>query len=119
MARRVFFSFHYKRDIGRIGQIRNSNVISTPVEPVGFVDSAEWEKIKRGGEKIVKQWIDSQLRGTSVTIVLIGTETYKRRWVMYEIEKTHTDRKGMFGIRIHNVKRLQNWRNRHVRTESF
>lgn len=34
----------------------------------------------------------------------MGAETYKRRWVKYEIEKSHSDGKGIIGIRIHNVK---------------
>lgn len=104
MARRVFFSFHYKRDIGRIGQIRNSWVVRSPIETAGFVDSAEWESIKRQGDPALRGWIDSQLYGTSVTIVLIGAETYTRPWVKYEIEKTHAEGKGLFGIKIHNVK---------------
>jgi len=104
MARRVFFSFHYKRDIGRIGQIRNSWVVRSPIETAGFVDSAEWESIERQGDPAIQRWINSQLHGTSVTVVLIGAETYKRRWVKYEIEKTHNDGKGLLGIKVHNVK---------------
>lgn len=104
MARRIFFSFHYNRDIGRIGQIRNSWVVRSPIETVGFIDSADWESIKRQGDTAIQRWIDSQLHGTSVTVVLIGAETHKRRWVKYEIEKSHDDGKGILGIRIHNVK---------------
>jgi hypothetical protein len=102
MARKVFFSFHHKGDIGRIGQVRNSWL--TKGEDAGFVDDAAWETIKRQGEDSVKRWIDTQLSGTSVTVVLIGQETADRPWVRYEIRKSHDKGNGVMGIYIHNVK---------------
>jgi hypothetical protein len=105
--RKVFFSFHYDRDINRIGQIRNSGVIRPEdVEPVGWTDAASWESIERQGDDAIKRWIDSQLNGTSVTVVLIGAQTASRRWVTYEIQKSHARGNGMLGVYIHNVKNL-------------
>jgi hypothetical protein len=46
MARKVFFSFHYSRDVWRVAKVRNSNVISN-YEKNPFYDKAEWEQIKR------------------------------------------------------------------------
>jgi len=85
MARRVFFSFHYERDILRVGQIRNSGITKSGVESAGFIDAASWESVKRQGDEAIKRWISSQLDGTSVTVVLIGAETSQREWVKYEI----------------------------------
>jgi hypothetical protein len=104
MARRVFFSFHYERDVWRANVVRNSWVTQPDREDAGFIDASEFEEIKRQGEKAVKQWIDNQLKGTSVTIVLIGTETYLRDWVRYEIVKSFDRRNGLLGIYIHNIK---------------
>jgi hypothetical protein len=103
MARKIFFSFHYSRDVQRVSTVRNSNVIGN-FEKTPFYDKAEWEKIKRQGDQAVKSWIDSQLNGTSVTVVLIGTETYKRRWVKYEIEKSIEMKKGLIGVHINGIK---------------
>ncbi len=72
MARRVFFSFHYDRDVRRVAQIRNSWVVRAGNETQPFVDKAEWESIKRTGSQAIERWIDKQLDGTSVTVVLIG-----------------------------------------------
>lgn len=102
MARKVFFSFHHKGDIGRIGQVRNSWL--TKGEDAGYVDDAAWESIKRQGDDAVKRWIDTQLNGTSVTVVLIGAETAQRPWVRYEIIESHKKGNGLFGIYIHNCK---------------
>ncbi|HEC91575.1 MAG TPA: TIR-like domain-containing protein, partial [Candidatus Atribacteria bacterium] len=83
MARRVFFSFHYERDVWRSNVVRNSWVAKPDREAAGFIDSAEFETLKRQGEEAIKRWINRQLEGTSVTVVLIGSETYKREWVRY------------------------------------
>ncbi len=100
--RRVFFSFHYARDVGRIGQIRNSWL--TKGESSKFLDAADWESIKQRGDDAIKGWIDEQLKGTSVTVVLIGAETASRRWVRYEIKQSIDRKNGLLGIYIHNVK---------------
>lgn len=106
MARRVFFSFHHQGDIKRIGQIRNSWVTKPNQQDAGFVDAAAWESIKRQGDAAVKRWIDAQLTGTSVTVVLIGSQTAYRPWVLYEISESHNKGNGLLGIYIHNCKDL-------------
>lgn len=101
MARKVFFSFHYERDAWRAGQVRNSNITQTIK---GYLDKAEWEEVKRKGDKAIRGWIDEQLKGTSVTVVLIGKETSGRKWVDYEIEKSIEKGNGLLGIYIHRLK---------------
>lgn len=64
----------------------------------------EWEEVTKGGDAAIKRWIDGQLRGKSVAIVLIGAKTAGRRWVNYEIEKAWNDHKAILGIYIHNLK---------------
>jgi len=104
MARKVFFSFHYERDVWRANVVRNSWVTKPDREAAGFIDAAEFEKIQRQGHLAVKRWINSQLEGTSVTVVLIGAETYMRRWVRYEIIKSFDKGNGLLGIYIHKIK---------------
>lgn len=103
MARKVFFSFHYERDVWRAAQVRNCNVVCDE-DAFGFIDSVEWEKIQRGGDRAIEQWIDEQLAGTTVTAVLIGTETASRPWVKHEILKSWNRGNGIVGIWIHNVR---------------
>lgn len=99
MARRVFFSFHYKPDNWRTSQVRNMGVL----EGNRPVTDNDWEQIKRGGDKAVQNWIDGQLKGKSCAIVLIGKSTAGRKWIKYEIEKSWNDEKGLLGIYIHNL----------------
>lgn len=103
MTRKVFFSFHYERDVWRVNQVRNSWV-TKDIEDRGFIDKADFETLERQGKDVIEKWIDDQMNGTSVTVVLIGYQTATRNWVNYEIEKTINSKKGIIGIAIHNVK---------------
>jgi hypothetical protein len=103
MARRVFFSFHYKNDVWRASQVRNSWVTQGR-EAAGFIDSAEFEKIKGKGDFAVKNWINEQLKGTSVTVVLIGCETSNRKYVKYEVKESYKKGNVLLGIYIHKQK---------------
>lgn len=103
MARKIFFSFHYARDAWRVQNVRNSTSI-TKFEKTPFYVKSAWEEVKRQGDPAIQRWIDNQLAGTSVTVVLIGAETYNRRWVKYEIQKSIADKKGLLGVHISGIK---------------
>ena len=64
----------------------------------------EWESITAGGDAKIQKWIDDQLSGKSVAVVLIGTATAGRKWINYEIKKAWGEGKGVFGVYIHNLK---------------
>ena len=100
MARRVFFSFHYKPDNWRASQVREIGTI----EGNSPVSDNDWESITGGGDKAIKAWIDGQINGKSCTVVLIGSKTADRKWINYEIKKAWDDGKGVLGIYIHNLK---------------
>lgn len=99
----VFFSFHYDNDVNRANVVRNSWVIRENKD-AGFIDKAEFEKIKAKGDKAVYDWIDEQLIGTSVTAVLIGKETSNRKFVRYELQQSYKRGNKIVGIYIHNIK---------------
>ena len=103
MARRVFFSFHYERDIFRAYQVRNSWVTQDR-EAAGFWDASPSEEAKKKGDEAVKRMINDAVKGTSVTVVLIGKETWGRKWVQYEIDRSYQEGKGLLGVYIHGLK---------------
>ncbi|MFH1653356.1 MAG: TIR domain-containing protein [Pseudomonadota bacterium] len=105
MARKVFFSFKYK-DVSRAMVVRNSWVTQER-EAAGFVDAASFEAIKRKGDVAIKGWINKQLEGTSVTVVLVGEKTCNSRWVKYEISQSIKRGNGLLGIDISKIKDLQ------------
>ena len=99
MARKAFYSFHYVPDNWRAAKVRNIGV----VEGNQPASDNDWETVTKGGKAVIEKWIDGQLNGKSVVIVLIGAETAGRKWIEYEIRKAWADGKGILGIRIHNI----------------
>lgn len=99
MARRVFFSFHYKPDNWRAAQVRQAGV----VEGERPISDNDWETVTRGGDAAIQRWIDAQLEGKSCVVVLIGSATAGRKWIEYEISAGWNAGKGVVGIHIHNL----------------
>lgn len=102
MARRVYFAFHYQRDIFRVNVVRNSHVVEG-VAAAGFSDGSLWEEAKRKGDSAIKAIIDKGMEGTTVTAVLIGAQTAYREYVEYEINQSWKRGNGLLGIYIHNI----------------
>jgi hypothetical protein len=100
VKRQVFFSFDYDNDVMRVSQIKQMGVIENGTT---LVSSNEWEKVKRCGDVAIEKWIDDNMQYKSCVIVLIGSVTYKSKWVKYEIEKAWTKKKALFGIYIHSM----------------
>jgi hypothetical protein len=100
MARIAFYSFHYVPDNWRASQVRNMGVI----EGNRPASDNDWESIKRGGDTAIRRWIDDQIYGKSVSIVLIGSNTAGRKWINYEIKKSWDEKKGVLGVCVHNLK---------------
>jgi len=102
MARRVFFSFHYKF-VWKVNQIRNTvNVIGTAA--AGFQDASLWEKAKKEGDRAIKRMIDAALMNTSVTVVFVTYGTSVRKYINYEIDKSLEKGNGLVAVRIHHLK---------------
>ena len=102
MARRVFFSFHYKY-VWKVNQIRNMpKVMGTSA--AGFRDASLWEKAKKKGDKEIKRMIDRGLENTSVTVVCVTRGTASRKYIKYEIEKSLERGNGLVAVRIHHLK---------------
>jgi hypothetical protein len=102
MAKSVFYSFHYKRDVHRIQLVRNINALEA--QPV--LNPQKWEEVEQGGDEAIEQWIHEQMAYKKAVIVLIGRYTAGRPWVKYEIEKAWADKKPLLGIRIHGLSSL-------------
>jgi len=103
MARRVFFSFHYQRDVWRASIVRNSHIVDGTAA-AGFHDASLWEEAKKKGDAAIQRMIDAALAKTTVTTVLIGAETANRDWVDYEIKKSIERGNGLLGIYIDQIK---------------
>lgn len=104
MARQVFFSFHYQNDIFRVNTIRQHWLTKPNRDESGYWDHSLWESTKLRGKQALKDLIESGLKGSAVTAVLIGSQTAGREWVDYEIQRSHELGKGILGIYINQIR---------------
>ncbi len=108
MAKRVFFSFHYKDVIDfRANVVRNHWMTKPDREEAGYFDASIWENARRQGDYTLKKLINGALENTSNTCVLIGSQTYLRPWVRYEILKSFLRGNYIFGVHINGIKSKQ------------
>lgn len=103
MAKRVFFSFHYQ-DVTdfRANVVRNHK--NTKYEGAGYFDASIWESSKKESDLALKRLINSGLENTSVTAVLVGSQTFNRRWVSYEIMKSMQKGNKIIAVHINGIK---------------
>ena len=105
MAKRVFFSFHYRDVIDfRANVVRQHWVAKTDREESGYFDASVWEEAKKTNDLGLTRLINGALENTTVTCVLVGSETYARPWVRYEIIKSVCRGNRVFAIHINQIK---------------
>ena len=102
MARRAFFSFHYRSDASRAALVRNMGM----VEGNSPVSDNDWEAVTRRGDAAIERWIAEQMHGRSCTVVLVGSNTAGRKWIRHEICQSWNDGMGVVGIHVHGLKDL-------------
>ena len=103
--KRVYFSFQYQ-DVAdfRANVVRNHKIVGSDSRSAGYLDASIWEEAKKKGDLALKRMINDELEYTSVTVVLIGSETYDRRWVRYEIIKSLQRGNRVIGVHINPIK---------------
>ena len=105
MAKRVFFSFHYQDVIDfRANVVRNHWMTKSDREEAGYFDASIWESAKKQGDTALKRLINGGLENTSNTCVLVGSDTYLRPWVRYEILKSFKRGNQLFAVHINGIK---------------
>lgn len=93
--RKVFISYHHKNDQNWY------NLFSLWFS--GTLDLFYDNSLERGQDSTNSEYLNRKIReeyivGTSLTIVLCGPETWKRRWVDWEIHATLWHNHGLLGI---------------------
>lgn len=105
MAKRVFFSFHYK-DVAsfRANVVRNHWLTKDDRQEAGYFDASIWEEAQKTSDLALKRLINKAVSGTSTTCVLVGSQTYARRWVRYEIMKGVEKGNHLLAVHINQIK---------------
>jgi hypothetical protein len=104
MAKRVYFAFHYQDVIDFRANVVRKHNFAEGVKSAGYYDHSMWEEAKSKSSDALKRLINAELEGTTVTVILIGSDTWARRWVRYEIFKSIKRGNHVFGIHINGIK---------------
>lgn len=100
MGPRVFFCFDHEHDYARALAIRAA--LGYPDDQVhGFFTQKETREIAQLGERGIKTAVRDHLGHTDVTLILIGSQTARVRWVQYGIERSLKRHNGLVGLFIH------------------
>ncbi len=99
MARKCFYSFHYKPDNWRVSKIREIGAVEGNKPAL----DNDWETVKGGGDKKIKEWIFNQMNGRTCTVILAGSNTADRKWINHEISQSWKKGMGIVVIFIHNI----------------
>lgn len=104
IKRKAFFSFHFD-DVFRVNVVRNAWKIDHPDNALmrSFYDSSLWESRKLEGPDGLKALIRGGVGYTSAVCVLIGTHTWSRRWVRYEIARAVIDGRGLLAVHLNGI----------------
>jgi hypothetical protein len=84
----------------------------------GFYDGSLWESRKAEGDEAIKTLIREGVQYTSAVCVLVGTETWTRRWVKYEIARSVMDERGLLVVHINKSKSSPAAKAGRLRTQS-
>jgi hypothetical protein len=104
MAKRVYFAFHYQDVIDfRANVVRNHWLTKPHRDVAGFFDASLWEDAKKHGDVAIKRFINAGLEGTSTTCVLIGSQTFNRGWVTYELMRSFKRGNAIFAVHINSI----------------
>lgn len=101
IKRKVFFSFHFT-DLLRVNNVRQTWKIIDP-NMRGFYDRSLWESKKLEGAESLKRLIRTSMEHASTVCVLVGSETWSRRWVKYEIARSIVDKRGLLAVHINSL----------------
>jgi len=99
MRRKVFVSYHHDKDQLKANHLRTTYGSNDTLIDRSLSDAYD----SASNDYILQQIRTHHLKDSSVTIVLIGSETYKRKWVDWEIYSSlrpygARKRNGLLGI---------------------
>lgn len=95
--RKIFVSYHHRNDQAWYNSF--SQTFGTQFDL--FHDTSLERQIDSDNTQYIAQTIrDSHIKGSSLTIILCGLETHKRRWVDWEIHATLEDEHAVLAIQL-------------------
>jgi hypothetical protein len=103
MGRRVYFAFDFD-DLMRVEIVRQSGKVGMR-ETIqrGFYDRAVWESRALKNEIGLLALMREAVRNSTTVCVLSGANTWRSRWVKYEIARAVIEERGLLAIHIDDI----------------
>lgn len=86
--KRVFLSYAYE-DIQQVKGLKL--LLANPNYDLDFYDESLGEAVDSQNAEYIKTVIGEKIKRSSVTVCLIGKETYKSKWVDWELSKSEKE----------------------------
>ena len=102
-GRRVYFAFDFD-DLARIEIVRQSGKVGLR-ETIqrGFYDRAVWESRAVKNESGLLALMREAVRNSTTVCVLSGANTWRSRWVKYEIARAVIEERGLLTIHVDDI----------------
>jgi len=103
IARKVYFAFEFD-DLARVNAVRQSGKVGVR-ETIqrGFYDRNVWESRAARNETGVLALMREAVKNSSTVCVLVGADTWRSRWVKYEIARAAIEERGLLAIHINGI----------------
>jgi hypothetical protein len=106
--RKAYFAFRYQ-DIMRVNNVRNAWCIEHPdgQNNRSFYHRSIWGTSRSTNPETLKKLMREGVEHSSAVCVLVGSETWKSRWVKYEIARSVVDGRGLLSVHINGLNHAQ------------
>ncbi len=95
--RKIFISYHHGNDQAYCNMLSE---LMTDVYDIAYDRSLERAFDSDNPEYVMRRIRESHISGSSCTIVLVGAEAYKRKYIDWEIKATLDKEHGLIGINL-------------------
>jgi hypothetical protein len=103
VARKVYFAFDFD-DLARVETVRQTGKVGLR-ETIqrGFYDRAVWESRAAKNEAGLMALMREAVKLSSAVCVLVGANTWRSRWVKYEIARALVEERGLLAIHVNGI----------------
>jgi antiphage defense system Thoeris ThsB-like protein len=108
LKRKVYFAFDFD-DLMRTNNVRQAWKIHHPGSALNrsFYDRSIWESRNIENDEALKGLMRGAIKYSSAVCVLVGTDTWRSRWVKYEISRAVVDERGLLAVHINGLNHIE------------
>jgi len=108
LKRKVYFAFDFD-DLMRTNNVRQAWKIHHPSSALNrsFYDRSIWDSRNIKNDEDLKGLMRGAIKYSSAVCVLVGTDTWRSRWVKYEISRAVVGERGLLAVHINSLNHIE------------